>query len=106
MILDAILITLSYYGAYALLFGSFENTDNWQLFIQTIPILIVVKLFAFLFAGVYRGIWRYTSISDFVTFFKGVAIGSVLSVVAVLLFYRFQNFSRAVFILDGLILFR
>jgi UDP-GlcNAc:undecaprenyl-phosphate GlcNAc-1-phosphate transferase len=105
VILDAILITLSYYSAYALLFGSFESTGNWPLFIETIPLLIVIKLFAFLFAGVYRGIWRYTSIRDFVTFFKGVAIGSILSLVAVLLFYRFQNFSRAVFILDGLILF-
>jgi UDP-GlcNAc:undecaprenyl-phosphate/decaprenyl-phosphate GlcNAc-1-phosphate transferase len=105
VLMDALLITLSYYAAYALLFGAFENTSNWNLFIQTVPILIVIKLFAFLFAGVYRGIWRYTSVRDFVTFFKGVAIGSVLSVVGVLLFYRFQNFSRAVFILDGLILF-
>lgn len=105
VILDAILITLSYYAAYALLFGDFENTSNWDLFIQTAPLLIVVKLFAFLFAGVYRGIWRYTSIRDFLTFFKGVFIGSILSLLAVLLFYRFQNFSRAVFILDGLILF-
>jgi UDP-GlcNAc:undecaprenyl-phosphate/decaprenyl-phosphate GlcNAc-1-phosphate transferase len=105
VVLDALLITLSYYAAYALLFGSFEESGNWKLFIQTLPILIVVKLFAFLFAGVYRGIWRYTSLGDFVTFFKGVAIGSVLSVLAVLLFYRFQNFSRAVFVLDGLILF-
>jgi len=105
VILDGILIMLSYYAAYALLFGPFENTGNWQLFIQTVPILIVVKLFAFLFAGVYRGIWRYTSVRDFVTFFKGVFIGSILSVLVVLLFYRFQNFSRAVFIVDGLILF-
>jgi UDP-GlcNAc:undecaprenyl-phosphate GlcNAc-1-phosphate transferase len=105
VLLDAILITLSYYAAYVLMFGSFENTSNWNLFIQTVPILIVVKLFAFLFAGVYRGIWRYTSVRDFVTFFKGVAVGSILSLLAVLLFYRFQNFSRAVFILDGLILF-
>jgi len=104
VIMDAILITLSYYAAYALMFGSFENTSNWNLFIQTVPLLIVVKLFAFLFAGVYRGIWRYTSVRDFVTFFKGVFIGSILTVVAVLLFYRFQNFSRAVFVLDGLIL--
>jgi UDP-GlcNAc:undecaprenyl-phosphate/decaprenyl-phosphate GlcNAc-1-phosphate transferase len=105
VIMDGILITLSYYAAYALMFGSFENTSNWNLFIQTLPLLIVVKLFAFLFAGVYRGIWRYTSVRDFVTFFKGVFIGSILSILAVLLFYRFQNFSRAVFVLDGLILF-
>ena len=105
VVMDAIFITLSYYAAYALMFGAFENTSNWDLFIRTVPILIVVKLFAFLFAGVYRGIWKYTSVGDFVTFFKGVFIGSILSVLAVLLFYRFQNFSRAVFVLDGLILF-
>jgi UDP-GlcNAc:undecaprenyl-phosphate/decaprenyl-phosphate GlcNAc-1-phosphate transferase len=105
VILDVILISLSYYTAYILMFGSFEESGNWKLFIQTLPILIVLKLFAFLFVGVYRGIWRYTGIRDFVTFFKGVAIGSVLSIIAVLLFYRFQNFSRAVFVLDGLILF-
>ncbi|HVE56182.1 MAG TPA: hypothetical protein VNB22_05085 [Pyrinomonadaceae bacterium] len=105
VILDGILITLSYYAAYVLLFGAFEDTGNWKLFIQTVPILIVVKLFAFLFAGVYRGIWRYTSVRDFVTFFKGVFIGSILCVLIVLFFYRFQNFSRAVFIVDGLILF-
>ncbi len=105
VIMDAVLITLSYYAAYTLLFGEFENTSNWNLFLQTLPLLIIVKLFAFLFAGVYRGIWKYTSIRDFVTFFKGVLISSVLTVVAVLLFYRFENFSRAVFVLDGLILF-
>ena len=105
VILDAILITLSYYAAYVLLFGSFENTSNWRLFIQPLPILIVVKLFAFLFAGVYRGIWRYTSVRDFLTFFKGVVLGSILSLLTVLLLYRFQNFSRAVFVVDGLLLF-
>ena len=102
--LDAFLITLSYYSAYVMLFGSFERSNNWDLFIRTVPLLIVLKLAAFLVVGVYRGIWRYTSIEDFLTFTKGVVIGSVLSVVAVLLLYRFQNFSRAVFVLDGIIL--
>ena len=102
--LDAFLITLSYYSAYVMLFGSFERSNNWDLFIRTVPLLIVLKLAAFLVVGVYRGIWRYTSIEDFITFTKGVVIGSVLSVVAVLLLYRFQNFSRAVFVLDGIIL--
>jgi UDP-GlcNAc:undecaprenyl-phosphate GlcNAc-1-phosphate transferase len=102
--LDAFLITFSYYAAYVLLFGSFEGSGNWELFINTAPLLVILKLFAFLGAGVYRGIWRYTSIADFITFFKGVLAGSVLSVFTILLLYRFQNFSRAVFVLDGIIL--
>src|SRR5829696_4461751 len=102
--LDAFLITFSYYAAYALQFGSFENTSNWDLFIKTAPLLVILKLFAFLATGVYRGIWRYTSIGDFITFTKGVVLGSVISVVAILLLFRFQNFSRSVFVLDGIIL--
>ncbi len=102
--LDAFLITLSYYTSYLLLFGPFESTSNWTLFIDTLPLLIVLKLFAFLAAGVYRGLWRYTSIGDFITFTKGVLLGSLFSVIAILLIYRFQNFSRAVFVVDCLIL--
>ena len=102
--LDAFLITFSYYFAYLLLHGPLEGTSNWQLFIQTAPLLVILKLFSFLAAGVYRGIWRYTSIGDFITFTKGVLGGSVLTVVAILLLFRFQNFSRAVFVLDGMIL--
>lgn len=105
VLLDALLITLSYYGAYLLLFGSFEQSGNWELFLKSLPILLILKLGAFLVVGIYRGIWRYTSIGDFITFTKGVILGSILSVLGVLLLYRFQHFSRAVFVVDGLILF-
>jgi len=102
--LDAFLITISYYISYALLFGTFEQSSNWSLFVSTLPLLIVLKLAAFLLVGVYRGLWRYTSIGDFITFAKGVVLGSGLCVLAILLMYRFQNFSRAVFVVDSLIL--
>jgi len=104
VVLDAALIALAYYGSYVLIFGNFEASENWTLFVKSLPILIVLKLSAFLVVGVYRGIWRYTSIRDLVTFFKGVSLGSVLSVLALLLLYRFEFFSRSVFIVDGLLL--
>lgn len=105
VILDVFLITVCYYGAYIFLFGSFETSGNWELFLNSLPLLVVLKLFAFFSVGVYRGLWRYTTIGDLVVFAKGVAIGSVLSVVAFLLLYRFENFSRTVFALDALLLF-
>ena len=105
VILDAFLISLAYYAAYVLSWGEFEETGNWQLFINTLPILIVMKLGAFLVVGVYRGIWRYTGVQDFITFLKGVVLGSILSVMAILFIYRFENFSRTVFIVDALVLF-
>jgi UDP-GlcNAc:undecaprenyl-phosphate GlcNAc-1-phosphate transferase len=102
--LDALLITLSYYAAYTLLYGPIESTPNWTLFITTAPLLVILKLASFLFVGVYRGLWRYTSIDDLITFLKGVVLGSVVSVLSILLLFRFQNFSRSVFILDAVIL--
>ena len=104
VMLDVLLITLSYYAAYFFVPGALDNPTNWELFRNTLPLLIVLKLFAFLAAGVYRGIWRYTSVPDLITFAKGVISGSMLSVLAVLLLYRFENFSRTVFIVDGFIL--
>jgi UDP-GlcNAc:undecaprenyl-phosphate/decaprenyl-phosphate GlcNAc-1-phosphate transferase len=102
--LDAFLITLAYYTAFAILFDSFESSTNWTLFLQTLPILVVIKLGAFLVIGVYRGLWKYTSIGDLITFAKAVALGSILSVLAILLIYRFEGFSRTVFFLDGILL--
>jgi UDP-GlcNAc:undecaprenyl-phosphate GlcNAc-1-phosphate transferase len=104
VILDVFLITVCYYVAYVFLYGSFESGGNWDLFLRTLPLLVVLKLFAFFFVGVYRGLWRYTSIGDFVVYAKGVVIGSVLSVVAILVLYRFENFSRSVFALDAILL--
>jgi len=105
VVLDVILIALAYYASYVLIFGSFEESENWALFIKSLPILIVLQLFALLVVGVYRGIWRYTSVQDLVTFAKGVVLGSILSIIALLLLYRFQFFSRKVFIANALILF-
>jgi len=102
--LDAFLITLAYYSSFALLNPSFENTANWGLFLKTLPLLIVIKIGAFLVVGVYRGLWRYTSIGDLITFMKAVVLASALSVLAVLLLYRFEGFSRTVFFLDGVLL--
>jgi UDP-GlcNAc:undecaprenyl-phosphate GlcNAc-1-phosphate transferase len=103
--LDAFLITLAYYSAYALVVRNFEYTQTWDLFLTTLPLVVLLKLSAFLVAGVYRGVWRYTSLSDLVTIGKGVALGSVLSVLTILLLYRFFGFSRTVFMLDAMLLF-
>lgn len=105
VILDGILITLAYYLAYLLLYGPPEAGGNWDLFVKSLPFLVVLKLFAFLSAGVYRGIWRYSGIRDLVTFAKGILIGSGLGIVAIVLLYRFQYFPRQVFVIDAMILF-
>jgi UDP-GlcNAc:undecaprenyl-phosphate GlcNAc-1-phosphate transferase len=102
VLLDVVLIVLAYWSAYAIKFEPFSNSPAWKLFLRTLPVLVVVRLAAFLFFGVYRGLWRYTSIDDLLAFAKAVAAGSIVSMVIVLFKFRFQGFSRAIFVIDAL----
>jgi UDP-GlcNAc:undecaprenyl-phosphate GlcNAc-1-phosphate transferase len=105
VLLDLVLIVLAYYGAYALRFGSMMESGTWRIFLRTLPVLLFVKMAAFLVMGVYRGIWRYTSVDDLVVFAKGVIVGSIASVLVILFAFRFESVSRAVFVLDALLIF-
>src|SRR5262249_29844072 len=105
VLLDVVLIILSYYLATALIFGPISEHDHWQQFLAAIPILLVVKLTCLLLAGSYRGLWRYISIDSLWTMAKGVSFGSIACVPILVFAFRFAGLSRAVFVLDGLILF-
>ena len=105
VLLDVILILLAYWSAYAVKFGALSGSTAWKLFLRTLPVLVFVKMASFLVMGVYRGIWRYTSLDDLIVFAKAVILSSVLSVLAVLFAFRFEGFSRTVFIIDGILMF-
>jgi len=104
VLLDMFLIVLAYWSAYAIKFEPFSDSPAWKLFLRTLPVLVVVRLAAFLFFGVYRGMWRYTGMDDLVVFAKAVAGGSLISMLIILFKFRFQGFSRAVFVIDALVM--
>jgi UDP-GlcNAc:undecaprenyl-phosphate GlcNAc-1-phosphate transferase len=105
VLLDVILVTLSYWSAYAIKFGSFSNSPAWTLFMRTLPLLVFVKMSVFLVMGVYRGLWRYTSLGDLIVFLKAVVLSSAGSVMVILFLFRFQGFSRTAFLIDGVLTF-
>jgi len=105
VLLDVVLIILCYWSAYAIKFGALSESAAWKLFLRTLPVLVFVKMATFLVMGVYRGLWRYTSIDDLIVFVKAVVLSSIASVLVVLFAFRFEGFSRTVFLLDGLLMF-
>src|ERR1044072_1721811 len=105
VLLDVVLVILAYYFSYVLLFGSDLGPQVWLLFLSTVPVLIFVKMTGLLAAGVYRGIWRYISVDNLIVYAKAVAAGSAVSVLVLLFAFRFEGFSRAVFVLDAMIFF-
>ncbi len=105
VLMDVILILLAYWCAYAFKFGALSGSTAWTLFLRTLPVLVFVKMASFLLMGVYRGIWRYTSLDDLIVFAKAVILSSVLSVLVILFAFRFEGFSRTIFIIDGILMF-
>jgi UDP-GlcNAc:undecaprenyl-phosphate/decaprenyl-phosphate GlcNAc-1-phosphate transferase len=105
VLLDVVLVILAYYFSYVLLFGSNLSAEVWTLFLSTVSVLIFLKMSSLLVVGVYRGMWRYISLDNLIVYAKAVAAGSVLSMLALLFAFRFENFSRAVFVLDAMLFF-
>jgi UDP-GlcNAc:undecaprenyl-phosphate GlcNAc-1-phosphate transferase len=102
VILDVILVTMAYYIAYLLRFESpvyYHIGPDFELFLRSAPIMVACQIFCFYIMGVYRGIWVSTSISDLIAYVKAITAGTVMAMLILLFIYRFQSFSRAVFVI-------
>jgi FlaA1/EpsC-like NDP-sugar epimerase len=96
------LISVSYCFSYALRFAEEFRTLYYGLFVTSLPIVIACQLAGFLAAGVYRGLWRYVSLGDLFTYVRGVLFGGQLTVLALLYLYRFEHYSRGVFMINAI----
>jgi len=104
VMLDLCLIALSYHLAYRLRFEGAEYALYFPQFLNSLPIVIGVQVVALLAVGTYRGVWRYFGLMDGVTFGKGVALGTVAIVTTIVFVYRFENYSRGVFVIYAAVL--
>jgi UDP-GlcNAc:undecaprenyl-phosphate GlcNAc-1-phosphate transferase len=105
VILDVCLVTIAYYSAYRLRFEGPEFATYFPNFIQSLPIVVGVQMVVLFAAGAYRGIWRHFSLIDGVVFSRAVFLGTLTSVFLLVYLYRFENYSRGVFIIYGALLF-
>lgn len=100
ILIDFVLVSAGLVGAHLLRFEGVLDPSLQRQLIQALPVVLVVKLMCFFSFGLYRGLWRYVSMSDLFAVFKAVTAGSVLSALALLLLWRFEGYSRAAFIID------
>ena len=101
--LDLSLVTLAYYAAYRL---RFENplSPHYVTFSDSLPMVVGVQMAALFAVGAYRGVWKYFGLTDGVVFAKAVFLGTITSVSLIVYVYRFENYSRAVFVIYGALL--
>ncbi len=102
VVLDAALVAMAYYSAYLL---RFEGALEAELPVFSGSLLIVlashvVMLGAF---GTYQNSWRHSSIRDLVKLTATTSAGTVVAMLVVVLAFRFEGYSRAVFAIHWLL---
>ncbi len=105
IILDLVIIFISIYGAYILRFEGDAFKANIVMLFKSLPIILGIQIVSFYIAGIYKGVWKYTGTHEVWTIIKGIVIGVGFSMLAILLIWRFSNYSRTVFIIYAIILF-
>ena len=103
VLIDFTLILVAYFSAYLLRFEGIISDANLFLIKKSLPWILPIKLIAFFYFGLYSGVWRYASISDLIAILKAITASSALSVLITTFIFRFQDYSRVVFILDWML---
>jgi FlaA1/EpsC-like NDP-sugar epimerase len=102
---DVLIIAVSIVTSYLFRF-EFSLSPIYIQQIKTVLLWIIpLKIIIFLFSGIYRGMWRYTSIRDFWLLARACLLSTLLILAIILYISGFQGYSRAIFIIDGVFTF-
>ncbi|MDR4497032.1 MAG: polysaccharide biosynthesis protein [Candidatus Scalindua sp.] len=71
-------VALANYLAFVLKFESFVHPLYVNQLLSSLPILLLIRLMLYLQAGMYKDIWRYSSISDLISIIRTTALGSIV----------------------------
>ncbi len=103
---DLLVIPIAWLAAYWLRFN-LETIP--PLFLDTalkmLPLIMVIQGGIFLLFGLYRGVWRFASIPDFIRIARAVFVGVISSLAIIFLLTRMQYVPRSVIPLYSLLLF-
>jgi FlaA1/EpsC-like NDP-sugar epimerase len=104
LLIDIVLIVAAHFLANLV---RYDWYISWRLtaIFAVLPFLLVTKIPVFYIFGLYRGMWRYTSIADLINITKAVCVSSGFIIMSVLYLNRFEGFSRSVFFMDGVFTF-
>ncbi|MFP3948746.1 MAG: hypothetical protein ACLFWG_08440 [Longimicrobiales bacterium] len=98
-VLDVILVGLAYYAAYLIRWEPGRLAPELEYFQETVAIVVVVKLLAFMGVGIYGSRWRFFGLEDALRVVRANFFATLVAVAVLLLFQR-VGLSRGVLLID------
>ena len=80
---DFLAIIFSWFLAYAVRFNFSIPDEHLQVLYTALPFIILISALSFYFVGLYRGIWRFASITDL----KRIVASSFLAILLSMAFF-------------------
>jgi UDP-GlcNAc:undecaprenyl-phosphate GlcNAc-1-phosphate transferase len=104
VLLDLALIATCYYAAYRIRFDGEALANFLPSFAASLPAILGCQLAALYLSGLYSRMWSTFGLHDLSTVVRGVGSGLVLTVLTITYVYKFERFSRSVFLIDAVLL--
>jgi FlaA1/EpsC-like NDP-sugar epimerase len=102
---ESILFASALFLSYLLRF-EFNIPDSfYSQLLALLPVAVALKLAFFWMTGLYRGMWRYTGLSDLWKIGRAVFMAEAALILYVAFASHFKGYPRSVFILDALLAF-
>ena len=99
MLFDAAASVTSLYLAFLIRFD-FSIPENFlDLFLNWMPLFMLLQLIVFYFAGLYARIWRYTSLFDLYAIMNSVTAVSAISLIFISIYAGSNGYPRSVLII-------
>ncbi len=98
-----VLLVLTYYLSFLLRFDFRLDEPFRSVFVETLPLVLAVKLLTFFYFQLFRGWWRYVGIRDLLDIIKAALSSEVLFYVAVSVTRGMPGFPRSIFAIDLLL---
>lgn len=101
---DLSMVVLANYCAFWLRFDGDIPSDNIILFIQTLPLLLLIRAIAFKAVRLNEGLWRYVSLWDLRNILISVFAGTMVFYGVIAWGFELSAYPRSVFIIDSVLL--
>jgi len=103
LLIDITAVIFSFFSAFFLRFDFAIPFEYGDQYFYWLPVFVAVKLISFSLFGLYRGIWRYTSLWDILNIGKSVLSASVVIMLLFGFTIGLDGFPRSIFLLDFII---
>ncbi|HWR57739.1 MAG TPA: hypothetical protein VN328_02520, partial [Thermodesulfovibrionales bacterium] len=95
---------LANYIAFLLRFEFLILPRYFKVFIDYLPLLILIRLGLYLRFKLHKNLWRYSSVNDLVKIVLSTTLGSIIFFLSVAIIAQETKYPRAVFAIDWLLL--